>query len=263
MWSIGEVKSEGWRKLKNYYWPALAVTFITGLFTGGGSGTSGLKTAMSGNENAAGDFIGNGGIPLSFLLLWAGLTTVILVVGIVMFFLKFFVGNPLAVGQCRFFMESRGSDRPVGVGRLFFVFNSGQYWNVVKIMFLRDLYTLLWTFLLIIPGIIKGYEYAMIPYILSENPEADTKDVFALTKDMMDDNKFNLFLLELSFIGWILLGVLTCGIGMFFLAPYMVAAVTEVYASMRKNIGGFPFNGFGMPEEPNVYRQVYEDNDNN
>ena len=80
------------------------------------------------------------------------------------------MGNVVEVGCCRYFMESRASGQSAGLGRLFWCFERGKYLNVVKVMFLKNLFIFLWTLVLIIPGIIKTYEYAMVPYILSENP---------------------------------------------------------------------------------------------
>ena len=91
----------------------------------------------------------------------------------------------------------------------------------------------------------------MIPYILSENPEADSRDVFAVTKDMMNGNRFQLFLLELSFIGWYLLGVLLCCVGGVLVVPYQEASIAELYSHLRSFIHGFPFNGYGG--EPEVF----------
>jgi uncharacterized membrane protein len=69
----------------------------------------------------------------------------------------------------------------------------------------------------------------MIPYILAENPEISTHDAFAWSRDMMRGNKFRLFKLELSFVGWIFLSMFTFGIGALFLAPYTAAAYAEFY----------------------------------
>lgn len=75
----------------------------------------------------------------------------------------------------------------------------------------------------------------MIPYILSENPEADQSEVFAATKEMMQGNKIQLFVFYLSFIGWVLLGTLFFGIGMLFVNPYIRAAEAEVYSELRRH----------------------------
>ena len=69
---------------------------------------------------------------------------------------------------------------------MFDAFRSGHYVNIVLTMFLRELFTSLWTLLLVIPGIVKHYEYLMIPYILAENPGMDRKEAFQISKRMMD-----------------------------------------------------------------------------
>ena len=79
-----------------------------------------------------------------------------------------FVGNAVSVGGCRYFMENR--EHQTSASKVFYGFQNGRYGNVVKTMFFRDLFILLWTLLLIVPGIIKSYSYRLVPYILSENP---------------------------------------------------------------------------------------------
>lgn len=280
MWTIGEVKRLGWEKVKKYYWQALVVVIIAGLFSGGGGGSgfnagvnsnSGNKIAYELNDVTLDLGISSGEVtnsiarrnPISSSLKYLATSiaiTTVLVIMLIVFLLKFFVGNVLLVGKNRFFMESRSLNASAGVGKIGWVFGCGHYMNVVKIMFLRDLYTLLWTLLLVVPGIIKSYEYQMIPYILSENPEADSKDVFALTRDMMSGSKFHYFVLQLSFIGWYLLGFLACCVGMIFVCPYEEAAYAEVYTSMRRNINDFPFNGYGVEETEDVYQKIMNSN---
>ena len=85
----------------------------------------------------------------------------------------------------------------------------------------------------IVPGIIKSFEYAIIPYILADDPEISSKDVFKKAKQMMKGNKWRLFKLDFSFIGWYLLCVLTLGIGTFFLLPYVNAAMAEFYKELK------------------------------
>lgn len=98
--------------------------------------------------------------------------------------------------------------------------------------FLRTLYTFLWALLFIIPGIIKSLSYAMTPFIMAENPDMTAKEAIEASKQLMDGHKGELFVLGLTFFGWILLCVLTLGIGTFFLNPYMNAA----YAAFYKNL---------------------------
>ena len=104
-------------------------------------------------------------------------------------------------------------------------------------MFLEGLYIFLWSLLFIIPGIIKTYEYLMVPYILAENPELSTKEVFARSKQMMTGDKWNAFVLQLSFLGWILLSVFTCGILLiFYVGPYSELTYAELYAVLKQKI---------------------------
>lgn len=127
------------------------------------------------------------------------------------------------------------------------VFRSGNYGNIVKTMFLRDLYLVLWTLLFIIPGVVKSYEYKMIPYLLAEYPDMSTKEVFAKSREMMNGQKMDTFILDLSFIPWSVLSSITAGIaGLFYVSPYKDATYAELYDTLA---AGMPGNG----------QQVYED----
>ena len=95
--------------------------------------------------------------------------------------------------------------------------------------FLKILYCLLWSLLFIIPGIIASYSYAMTGYILAEHPELTASEAIARSKEMMSGNRFRLFCLHLSFIGWAILCVFTFGIGNLWLIPYRQAAAAAFY----------------------------------
>lgn len=98
------------------------------------------------------------------------------------------------------------------------------------------MYTLLWMLCLIIPGIVKSYEYKMIPYILAENPQISRKRAFELSKQMMDGQKGDAFVLDLSFIGWEFLSFITLGIvQIFYVGPYINVTWAEFYKVMREN----------------------------
>ena len=102
-------------------------------------------------------------------------------------------------------------------------------------MLCRSVCQTLWN-LTIAGGIIKHYEYSMIPFILAENPKIGRKKAFMLSKQMMRNNKWKLFLLDLSFLGWRLVSLLTLGILDFLLVnPYMAGCKTEFYFSLRRN----------------------------
>ena len=96
-----------------------------------------------------------------------------------------------------------------------------------------ELFIGLWTLLLIIPGIIKYFSYAMTPFILKDYPELSANKAIDLSRAMMKDRKFDLFYLILSFIGWYLLAILTFGIGFFWLVPYVQTSMASFYADVK------------------------------
>ena len=153
-----------------------------------------------------------------------------------------FVAGPITVGKNRYFMEHRGFGSRFE--RLFWAFRSGRYMNVVKIMFWREVKIFLWSLLFIIPGIIKAYEYCMVPYILAENPQISSKRAFELSKQMTKGEKWKIFVLGLSFYGWILLGLLCCCVGQFFVMPYIEATYAELYQVMREKAHGLGFSDY-------------------
>jgi hypothetical protein len=167
-----------------------------------------------------------------------------LIVAVVACVMGIFLFNPLEVGCNRFFV--RNLHEKAQVGNVGFAFDT-YYLNNVKILFFRDLYLVLWTLLFIIPGIVKAYEYRMIPYILAENPHMSKKEVFAASKSMMMGNKWKAFVLDLSFLGWHILSVFTVGIlELFYVAPYMYATNAALYEALaygRPNNNNFANNG--------------------
>lgn len=139
--------------------------------------------------------------------------------------------NPLRVGCYNFFNKNTEEKAPLGAMGSGFTKN---YKNSVKTMFLKDIYIILWTCVLIIPGIIKMYSYRMVPFILSENPDMPSSEVFAKSKEMMDGNKWHTFLLDLSFIGWYFLTACTAGIaGVFWTQPYVQQTNAELYQFLK------------------------------
>ncbi|MCC8044178.1 MAG: DUF975 family protein [Clostridiales bacterium] len=113
-------------------------------------------------------------------------------------------------------------------------FVGGYYWSLVKTQFLRKLYTFLWSLLLVIPGIVKSYEYCMIPYLLADFPDMESDEAFSISRTMMDGNKLETFILDLSFIAWELLSSVTLGIvGVFYVNPYEYATKAELYRVLK------------------------------
>ena len=100
--------------------------------------------------------------------------------------------------------------------------------------FLVGLFTYLWTLLLIIPGVIMAYAYSMAVFVANDNPELSAMDAIKKSREMMRGHKWDLFVLDLSFIGWILLSMLTCGLGIIFLLPYLEMAHVEFYRELTE-----------------------------
>lgn len=142
-----------------------------------------------------------------------------------------FVLNIIAVGFRKFFLKARFT-RKGDIGDMFSTFSN--YGPIMKTMFFYDLYIYLWSLLFLIPGIIKTYSYYMVPYILAENPNIGTDRAFEISKRTMDGEKGKAFVMQLSFIGWYLLGLLACCIGVIFVTPYATATSAEFYAYVKQ-----------------------------
>ena len=136
------------------------------------------------------------------------------------------LGSVVGVGYSRFNLELVDRREPA-FGNLFQYF---PHWgNAVLTGLLKGLYIFAWTLLLVIPGIMASYSYAMSSYILAENPEMDPSQVLSRSKAMMAGNRWRLFCLQLSFIGWAILCAFTLGIGNLWLRPYRSAAIAAFY----------------------------------
>ena len=209
-WTRERLKTNGKIAFKKNYWACVAVAVIMGIITGLSS-ISGGRTGSGASQNS---LYGNDGFSFSYHYGWgfpfAGLAIAMaaIILTIVIWALKIFVGNLLEVGGKRFFVLNK-TENPT-VGTMFDAFRSGHYVNIVLTMFLREL---------------------MIPYILAENPGMDRKEAFQISKRMMDGQKMETFILDLSFLGWDILTVITCGmVGIFYASPYKQATFAELYA---------------------------------
>lgn len=107
-----------------------------------------------------------------------------------------------------------------------------QYLRITLTLLLQAVYTFLWTLLLIVPGIVKHYSYSMTSYVLHDNPELKYDDAINRSMELMKGQKMKLFLLDLSFIGWVLLGILTLGIGLLWVYPYLHTSHAAFYDNL-------------------------------
>ena len=163
-------------------------------------------------------------------------------IGYSLSFISLFVLLPLAVGysnSMRVLLET-GDNRLTNNS---FSLGFGNWLHVVWGMILSTIYIFLWTLLLVIPGIIKSYSYALTPYILVEHPEMSANEAIEESMRLMDGHKFDLFYLQLSFIGWAILSILSLGLGFFWLIPYQMTAQAAFYRDIKNE---------AMPLQDNV-----------
>ena len=220
MWNRAELKMRGNMAFKKNYVSAVVVALLMGIF-GTVSGESSARRVSENSDIYSGNLF-NVGLITGLL---AGIVTVVILIVLVA---KVFVGNLLKMGGYRFFILNQTAQP--GIGTLLDGFRSGHYVNIVLTMFLRDLFTALWSLLLVVPGIVKHYEYLMVPYIIAENPAMDYKEAFQISKQMMDGEKMEAFIMDLSFLGWYLLSAVTCGLlAIFYVNPYVQASFAEMY----------------------------------
>ena len=145
---------------------------------------------------------------------------------------QFILAGVVQLGYCNFLLKQYDRRENSGVKELFTQFD--RFGDGFCLAFLRGLYTALWTLLFIIPGIIASLRYAMAPFIMVENPGMTASQAINASKELMEGHKAELFFLELSFLGWMILNIFTLGIGSFWLNPYMNAAYTAFYRRISR-----------------------------
>ena len=145
--------------------------------------------------------------------------------------LYIFIQNTIRVGQDRYFLEQRRYKTKID--KLLFTYQVKKNIHVAYILFLKSLYQILWS-LTIVGGVIKLYEYKMIPYILAVNPDINAKEAFNLSKEMTNGYKMSLFKLDLSLIGWYILQFMTFGISsLFYFNAYKESIYAECYMTIK------------------------------
>lgn len=251
MWIRANLKENAKVAFKRNYWKCVLVAIILGIVTGSGASSVSTNTQTlledETYENEAYDdsiyydeyaldeeYIINEIFSnrVSTIIATVGIT-ILLIILVIASVVKIFLLNPLEVGCANFFKAN--AYEQTELNKLTIAFKKNCYWKMVGTIFLRNLFTTLWSFVFIIPGIIKAYEYRMIPYILSDCPEISRKDAFHFSKEMMRGNKWKAFVLDMSFIGWILLTIITCGLaGVFYVNPYRAATEAELFIAIRE-----------------------------
>lgn len=230
MWTRKLLKENAKIAFQRNYWTCVFACLLAGLLGGG------ISASVNFNFNTEGADSTNTSmapIPYEELFLFMTIFIVALLIALVVgLMVSIWVSNVVTVGSARYFLENR--EHKTGVAQLFYGFQSGKYIKIVKTMFLKNLYIFGWSLLFLIPGIVKSYSYLMVPYILAENPELDTKRALELSHQMMNGHKMDALVLDLSFIGWSFLGALTGGILiLFYVNPYLNATYAEFYSAVK------------------------------
>ena len=253
-WTIKELKSRALAAFKANYWPCVAVALL-GVFVGGGA-----------NGCFNGTFKTSVGSVDPDMFAWFAIGIGILFV-LASFLLRLLLINPLGVGCANFFVQNTSAKADFNTVAAPF-----RTWKrVVKTMFLRDLYLSLWavapillgsvlTFLFfhffhnpstaevpdfdpltpallllvfLIPFFVKCYSYRLVPYLLADDPALSGRAAITRSRALMDGHKGHTFLLDLSFVGWYILGVLTFGILLVFrVGPHVLATGAELYRAL-------------------------------
>lgn len=178
-------------------------------------------------------------MPPGVLLTIAAFLMLSLVVVIIISIIQFVIGSFVSLGLATYNLNLIDG-KEASVGQIFC--HTSIMGKAVWLRIRMSIFIFLWTLLLIIPGIIKTYSYSMAIFIMSENPEISAKEAMEVSKRMMDGNKWRLFCLQLSFIGWEILCIFTLGIGLLWLNPYINAATAAFYDEVSRS--GEPMDAF-------------------
>lgn len=241
MWTRKELKTKAKEALKRNYWKVVLVSVLIILLSGGfsygfsgGSGGSSPQEEISEMQEmtmpSATEALSSADLIIIVIVAIIIFTVVFCIVFAIAYAIAAFLYNPVLVGVNRFMLKS--VDDRAEVKEIAYAFDH-SYMNVVKTMFFKDLYVFLWTLLFVIPGVYKKYQYRMVPYIMAEHPEMNYKEALELSKNMMDGEKWHAFVLDLSFVLWHVLGIITCGIlEAFYIAPYQNLTNAELYRTI-------------------------------
>ena len=179
-------------------------------------------------------------MPSSWIIILSVLTFLLIYV---------FVSTIINVGKNRYFLEHY-SYQDTSVNKLLFVYYTKSIFNVGEVMLTKMIRSFLWYFT-IIGGFIKHYEYSMIPYLLAENPTIKVKEAFMMSKTMTNNHKWEMFMLDISFIPWYILGPLTLGMSnIFYFRPYKEMVKASLYLEYRREL---------IKDYPDIFKDKYID----
>ena len=221
-----ELRAKAWNSLKDKYWMAFIVVIVSGLLVSIGTGLVSAAQSMIDIVSMVDPSEMDSTMELGAVVINI-MAFVLCIAGLM---ISIFIGNAASVGLTNYFIKNTNSTPTFADAFSGF---KVRYRRNIGTLLLVGIKVVLWSILFVIPGIIKSYEYAIIPHILADDPEISSKDAFKKAKEMMNGNKFRLFKLNISFIGWYVLCFVTFGIGTFFLMPYINATTAEFYVELK------------------------------
>ena len=143
------------------------------------------------------------------------------------------VTGPLVIGLSAMQIKKvRNADSNLNFVDMFYGFTNGRFGNNIILGLLQTVFIFLWTCLFFIPGVVKSYSYAMSYYVSLDRPELGANDCITESRRLMDGKKWNLFCLDLSFLGWYIVGMLCFGVGILWVIPYHEMARANFYEEL-------------------------------
>lgn len=198
-----EIKEFAKQKIKGNMWEILGACIVVAIISGAFSTT----TVLRDGENVKTTF--------NIVSILGDMLVFILNIGVTAYMVNFVTDKSYEFGQ---------------------VFSKFKNWKQILITYWhRMIMLVLYTLLLIIPGLIKGFAYALVPYILADDNEMTSTEILKLSEKMMDGHKMDLFVLSLSFIGWHFLAIFTFGLLELWIIPYQRTAITKFLNDIKEN----------------------------
>lgn len=291
MWTRAKVKEQAKAALHRNYWKIVLVASLLFLLGCGSGGYQIYQSAHHGGtesdveesgtevdaviegETETGETGSEAGIGNYSITFWETVvvgTTALVLFMVLLFFssaavllVDIFLLNPLSVGGSRFMIRS--VEDVAQVKEIAYGFDH-SYKNVAKVLFYKELYVFLWTLVFVIPGIVKMYQYYMVPYLLAEHPDLEYKTALQMSRDMMEGNKWKTFVLGLSFLLWDFFGAVTLGVGwVLYVQPYRQLTFAALYCELKNTSvicsAGQTVYGGGFGDDGRRWQEDREDTD--
>ena len=245
--------------LQGNWGTAVLVSFVA-LLLGGSTGVNfnlifNSASSASGNSTNSYYYYSIPSYMYGFFAFWASIAVVFVIITLI-------VGGATTLGYCQFNIDLVTKRQPLNFSTLFSRFSF--FLKAFLLQLAISVFTFLWSLLLVVPGIMAAYSYSMAGFLMAQNPELGVMEAITMSKNMMRGNRWRLFCLQISFIGWMFLCSMTFGIGLLFLNPYMAAATAAFYLDLTRQLPGtqgypqgYP-QGYGYPQYPTQQPNMYQ-----